>query len=175
MSAFEGTCCDALADIARACETHALGIATTIELIEACDLTSIPAATGHTIATDAVVDTGKRWYQWKIGGAAEFNATSQGTKGNQTFNNVLTVFIPLSRDAVDAVINALLNGEFVIRFGDVSGAKRLLGTENSPAMIAEGGVQEVITADTNGVTITFESKGKTPYFYTGAVSFTPAV
>lgn len=177
MSAFDGTCCAAVADIGRACEQHALGISTTIELIEACDLTSIPAADvdTHTISTDAVVDTGKRWYQWKIGGAAEFNATSKGTKGNQTFGNVLTVFLPLSRDLIDHTINALLNGEFVIRFGDVNGSKRLLGTEHSPAMIAEGGVQEVISADTNGVTVTFENTGATPLFYSGAVSFTPAV
>lgn len=176
MSAFNGTCCAAVDDIGKACAEHALGVSTTVEIIEACDLTSIPAATAdtHTIATDAVVDTGKRWYQWKIGGTPEFTSVAQGTAGNQTFLNTLTVFLPLLRDEVDFLLNAMLNGEFVIRFGDIGGRKRLLGTEHSPAMIAEGGVNAVISNESNGVTITFTNRGKTPFYYTGAVSFTPA-
>lgn len=177
MSAFLGTACAYLAEIAKACIDAGLGISTTIEIIEAASVTSIPAPDvgTHTVSTDIVVDTGARWYPWKIGGAAEFNSTAKGTKGNQTFNNVLTVFIPVSRDAVDKVINDLLNGEFVIRFGTITGEKRLMGTEFSPVMIAEGGIIEAISNETNGVTVTFENTGKTPFFYTGAVSFTPAV
>lgn len=176
MSAFGGTCCDGLAEIARACEQHALGISSTIEIAEACDISAIaaPGAGTHTIETDITMVTAtpaKTFYQWRIGETeAEFNATSIGGKGNQTFRNVLTIFLPLSRDAVDHVINQILNGEFVIRFGDRNGAKRLLGNANSPAMIAEGGVSEVINNDQNGVTITFENIGATPFFYTGAIA-----
>lgn len=173
MSAFGGTCCAGLATIAKECAQHALGLSSSIEIAEACDIASIPDATAssHTIATDIVMVATKTFFQWKIGETeAEFNATSIGGKGNQTFRNVLTIFLPLSRDAVDHVINEILNGEFVIRFGDRNGAKRLLGNANSPAMIAEGGVSEVINNDQNGVTITFENVGATPYFYSGATA-----
>jgi len=177
MSALLGTACGALADIEKLCIQHGLGISSTMEIIEAASLTSIPApdASSHTISTDIVVDSGEEWYQWKLGATeAEFTATSIGSKGNQSFRNVLTIFLPFSRDAIDYLLNQMLNGEFIIRFGDKNGNKRILGTENSPAMIAEGGVQEVINEERNGVTITFENVGHTPYFYTGAVSFDPA-
>lgn len=171
MSAFDGSVCGALAAIGKVCAQHALGISSTIELIEAGDLSAIPApdASSHTISTDVTVESTKMFYQWKLGETnAEFNATSIGQKGNQTFRNVLTVFLPLSRDEVDYVLNAMINGEFIIRFGDRNGAKRLLGNANSPAMIPEGGIQEVVNAEQNGVTVTFENVGPTPYFYTGA-------
>lgn len=173
MSAFGGTCCAGLESIAKECAQHALGLSSSIEIAEACDISAIPAATDdkHTVAADITMVATKTFFQWKIGETeAEFNATSIGGKGNQTFRNVLTIFLPLSRDAVDYVINQILNGEFVIRFGDRNGAKRLLGNANSPAMIAEGGVSEVINNDQNGVTITFENVGATPYFYTGAIA-----
>jgi hypothetical protein len=177
MSAFSGTCCDGLASIAKVCGQHALGIGSTIEIIEACDLTSIPAPGSgtHTITQDVGLEDGKAFFQWRLGETqAEFNASSIGSKGNQTFRNVLTVFLPLSRDVIDNQINAIINGEFIIRFGDRNGAKRLLGNENSPAMIAEGGIQEVINTEQNGVTVTFENIGATPFFYTGAAPLTPA-
>ncbi|MEL6142559.1 MAG: hypothetical protein AAFU67_13180, partial [Bacteroidota bacterium] len=61
MSAFAGTCCAALASISRFCEQYALGIATTVYIIEACEVESIPAATAdsHTISTDLVLKTDK--------------------------------------------------------------------------------------------------------------------
>jgi hypothetical protein len=177
MSAFEGTVCDALGAIGKICAQHALGLGSTIELIEAGDVTSIPEpdANSHTVSSDVTVDATKFWYQWRLGETnAEFNATSIGQKGNQTFRNVLTVFIPLSRDEVDFIMNAILNGEYIIRFGDRNGDKRLLGNANSPAMIPEGGIQEVINTEQNGVTVTFENVGPTPYFYTGAAPLTGA-
>jgi len=175
MSAFSGTCCDGLASIAKVCGQHALGIGSTIEIIEACDIQSIPApgAGTHTITQDIVLEDEKVFFQWRLGETqAEFNATSIGSKGNQTFRNVLTVFLPLSRDLIDKQINAIINGEFVIRWGDRNGAKRLLGNENSPAMIAEGGIVELINTEQNGVTVTFENIGATPFFYTGAAPLT---
>lgn len=178
MSAFEGTSCAALAAVEKVCAEHALGLSNTIEIIEAADLTSIPApdASSHTVSSDIVVESGKQFYQWKVGPTdAEFNATSIGSKGNASFQNVLTIFLPLSRDEVSKVVNDILNGEFVIRFGDKSGAKRILGNENSPAMVPDGGIQEVITSERNGHTVTFENIGKTPYFYTGAIPLTPVV
>jgi len=170
MSALEGTVCGGLAAISKICSQHALGISSTIEIIEAGDLSTIPDpdADTHTISSDVTVDSTKQFYQWKLGETnAEFNATSVGQKGNQTFQNVLTVFLPLSRDEVDYVLNQMINGEFIIRFGDRNGEKRLLGNANSPAMIPEGGIQEVINSEQNGVTLTFENMGPTPYFYTG--------
>jgi len=176
MSAFDGTCCAALAAIAKFCEEHSLGLASYIYIIEACDITSIPAADAdtHTVSTDITIDSGKNFFRWKVGGSAEFNGNSTGSKGNQTFQNVLTVFVPMSRDEVSYLANAIINGEFVVVFVDKNGNKRILGTEHSPAMIAEGGIQEAITEDANGHTFTFENMGKTPLHYTGAVSLTPA-
>jgi len=176
MSAFNGTCCDALAAIARLCEQHALGISTSIDIIEACDIESMPApdADTNTISGDIVVKTGKQWYNWKIGGNAEFNYNSVGSQGNQSFENILTPFLPLVRDAITHLLNQIVNGEFVIRFSDIGGEYRLLGTEFSPAMVAEGGIQGVISAEANGTTITFNNKGLIAYTYTGAVSYTPA-
>ena len=177
MSAFNGTCCDALAEIARLCEQHSLGISTSIDIVEACDIESMPApdADTNTISGDIVLKTGTQWYNWKIGGAAEYNYNSIGTKGNQSFENVLTTFIPLVRDAISHLLNTIVNGEFVIRFSDVGGTYRLIGTEFSPAMIAEGGVQGVISAETNGTTLTFNNSGLIARNYTGAVAYTPAV
>lgn len=171
MGAFEGTVCDVLEAVGKICGQHALGISNTIEIIEAGDVTSVPAADAgtHTVSTDVTLDATKVWFQWRIGDTeAEFNSTATGSKGNQSFQNVLTIFIPLSRDQISYLVNQILNGEFVIRFGDKNGGKRLLGTDSAPAMIAEGGIQEVITAEKNGHTITFENMGHTPYWYTGA-------
>ena len=177
MSAFNGTCCDALIAIAKVCAEHALGVAPHIDIIEACDILSIPAVdvSTHTISGDIVLDTGKQWYQWKIGGSAEFNYNSIGTSGNATLENILTTFLPLQRDQNEMTINAILNGEFVIRFSDINGASRILGTASSPVMIPDGGIQGVISAESNGTTVTFRNVGHTPYFYTGAVSYVPAV
>jgi hypothetical protein len=173
MSAFTGTCCDGVAAIAKVCAQHALGIGSTIELVEACDVTSIPAPGEgtHTVSDDIVLDATKVWYQWRIGETnAEFSSQSIGQKGNQTYRNTLTIFLPLMRDAIDAQINAIINGEFVIRFGDRNGEKRILGTDSAPAMIPEGGVQAIINGEQNGVTISFENVGHTPYIYTGAAA-----
>ena len=176
MSSFQGQCCEGLDAIGKLCAVAALGIANAIDIIEACDLDSIPApdADTHTVSTDIVVDTGKNWFQWKIGGEPEFNSTSIGTKGSQSFRNVLTTFIPGTRDQVEHQLNKIINGEFVIRFRDKNGLGRIFGDDNSPVMIAEGGMQAVISNETNGYTITFENIGRTPYFYTGAVSYDPA-
>jgi hypothetical protein len=175
MSAFSGTCCDGLQEIAKLCAQRTNGIANGLYLIEACDITSIPAPGSgtHTISTDITLDATKHWYLWKLGDVDnEFNSTAVGTKGAQTFQNVLTIFIPVVREVIDETINAILNGEFVVCFVNKAGQKRLLGTEFAPAMIAQGGVQEVETAERSGVTITFENMGHTPYYYTGALPLT---
>ena len=176
MSAFEGTACNTLEDVQKMCAQHALGLSNGIDIADAADLESIPepGVGTHTITTDIVMDTGKVFYPWKIGATdAEFNSTSIGSKGNQSYKNTLTIFIPLGRDAISHLVNNIINGEYVIRFGDKSGAKRLLGSDLSPAMIAEGGIQEVLTEEKNGHTLTFENIGHTPYFYTGAIPLTP--
>jgi len=121
-----------------------------------------------------VVDSGSQWFQWKIAGPPEFTDNSKGSTGNQSFTNVLTVFVPLKRDAVNHQLNLLLNGEFLVRFGTIDGTKRLMGTEFSAAMIAEGGIQGVINGEQNGFTVTFQNHGRLVPNYTGAVAFTPA-
>lgn len=177
MSALEGTACGGLATLSKICAQHALGISNTMEIIEAADLTSIPdpGVGTHTISTDIVVDSTKQWYQWRLGETnSEFTYQAVGQKGNQTFRNTLTVFVPLQRDAGEAVFNAMINGEFVIRFKDRDGKARVLGTAANPAMIPEGGIQGAVSDEQNGTTITFENVGHTPYFYTGAASLDPA-
>lgn len=171
MGAFDSAVCNALGTVSRMCVQHGLGLANSIELIEAGDVTSIPAPDvgTHTVSGDVVLDVAKLFVQWLIGDTeAEFTSTSIGSKGNQTFRNTLTIFLPLSRSEVSVIMNAMLNGQFVIRFGDKGGGKRLLGTNESPAMIAEGGVQEVINGERHGHTVTFENIGHTPYWYTGS-------
>jgi hypothetical protein len=171
MGAFDGTACGTLNTVSKICAQHALGLGNTIEIADAADLTSIPAATGHTVSDDIVMDSTKQFYQWRIGETeAEFNAQSIGQKGNQTFQNTLTVFLPLSRAEVSNMVNSIINGDFVILFRDKNGAVRLLGTDASPAKIPDGGIQEVVSPDRNGHTVTFENIGHTPYFYTGAVT-----
>lgn len=172
MGSFTGTCCGGLEAIGKYCGQYALGLSNVIHLAEACDLESIPApdADTHTISTDVVMDAGKVFYQWRIGETdVEFNATSVGVIGSQSFQNTLTVFLPISRDVLDFQINNIINGEFVIEFGDKQGARRIFGSDNSPVMISEGGVQEVINSERNGVTITFQNVSNTPYFYTGSI------
>jgi len=171
MGAFDGTVCDVLAAVSKICGQHCLGISNAIEIIEAGDVTSIAAADAgtHSVSTDVTLDATKFFYQWLIGDTeAEFTSTAIGSKGNQTFQNTLTIFLPLARDAVSYVMNGMINGEFLIRFGDKNGGKRLLGTNESPAMIAEGGIQEVINAERHGYTVTFENISHLPYWYTGA-------
>lgn len=176
MSAFNGTCCDALSAIARICEQHSLGISQSMDIAEACDILTMPAvdADTNTISGDIVLKTGKQWFNWKIGGNAEYNFNSIGSAGNQSFENVLTTFLPLVRDEISHLLNTVLNGEFIIRFSDVGGQYRLMGNEFSPAMINEGGVQGVVSGESNGTTITFGNKGLIAYNYTGAVSYDPA-
>lgn len=175
MGAFAGTACDILGAVGKSCAVHFNGLGNSIEIIEAADVESIPApdAGTHEITTDIVLDATKVFYQWLIGDTdAEFNATPEGPKGNQTYRNTLTIFLPLTRKEVAVILNGMLNGEFVIRFGDKGGTKRLLGTDHSPAMIAEGGVQEVNNAERNGYTVTFENTGHMAYYYTGAAPLT---
>jgi hypothetical protein len=175
MSAYAGTVCDSLAAISKVCAQHALGLSSTIEIIESGDVTTVPAPdTGKwTISTDVTLDDTKVFYQWRLGKTqAEFSYASIGQKGNQTYRNTLTVYVPLQRDATEEIFNSMINGEFLIRFGDVNGNKRLFGNDDAPAMIPEGGIQGLVNEEQNGVTITFEYVGPTPYFYTGAAPLT---
>jgi len=171
MSAFEGTACGGLAEISKYCQQYTTGIANTIEIIEAADVTSVPdpGAGTHTITTDITLDATKFWYQWRIGETdVEYSWTSVGVKGSQSFQNTLTVFLPVSRDLVENTINSMINGDFLIRFRDKQGVARLAGSAYSPVQVAEGGVQGVINAERNGTTVTFEWMGPTAYFYEGA-------
>lgn len=172
MGSFTGTCCGGLQAIGKYCGQYALGLSNVIHLAEACDLDSIPApdAGTHTISSDVVMDVGKLFYQWRIGETdVEFNSQSVGVIGSQSFQNTLTIFLPISRDVLDYQLNLIINGEFVLEFGDKAGARRIIGNDNSPVMIPEGGVQEVINAERNGVTVTFQQVGPTPHFYTGSI------
>ena len=175
MSAFQGQCCEGLQTVQRICDQHNLGIGTTIEIIEACDIDAIPDpdSNTHTVSTDIALDAGKFWYQWRIGETdAEFTSTPIGKKSNQTFRNTLTFYLPLMRDELEYMLNRIINGEFVIRFSDRNGDRRILGTDAAPAMIPEGGINGVNSLEQNGYTISFENTGHTPYFYTGAVPLT---
>lgn len=172
MGSFAGTCCDALKTIGKICDQYALGLSNVINIAEACDLESIPDPDvgTHTVSSDVVMDATKVFYQWRIGETdVEFTAQSVGVIGSQSFQNTLTVFLPISRDELDFQINTMINGEFVLEFGDKNGNRRIMGDDNSPVMIPEGGIQEVINAERNGVTITFQNVSHTPYFYTGAI------
>ena len=174
MGAFDGTVCGGLAAIQKLCAQSALGLANSIYVVEAGDLASIPApdASSHTISGDVVFDTPTTgmWFQWRIADVdAEFSAQSVGVAGSQSFQNTLTVFLPIARDASVYVMNQIINGEFVVIFGDKNGQKRILGTDSSPAMIPEGGIQEVNNSERNGITVTFQQVGHTPYFYDGAI------
>ena len=173
MGAFDGSVCGGLAAIQKLCAQIALGLGNAIHVIEAGDITSIPApgAGTHTVTTDVTLDAAKFWYQWRIAEVdAEFSSQSVGVAGSQSFQNTLTVFLPIARDASVYVMNQIINGEFVVAFSDKNGQNRLLGTDSSPAMIPEGGIQEVNNAERNGITVTFQQVGHTPYFYDGALA-----
>lgn len=175
MSAFVGTCCGGLMAIAKFCEQYALGLSNVIHIAEACDLDTIPApdAETHTISSDVVMDSGKVFYQWVLGDVdLEFNYASVGIVGSQSFQNTVTVFIPIQRSVIEHQLNSIINGEFVLEFGDKEGARRLGGNENSPMRIPEGGIQGVINGERNGTTVTFQNVSATPYFYTGAIPLT---
>lgn len=175
MSSFAGTCCGDLASVGKLCAQYALGLSNVIHIAEACDLDSIPDpdADSHTVSGDIVMDDSKVFYQWRIGETdVEFNSNSVGIVGSQSFQNTLTVFLPILRDELLTQINSMINGEFVIEFGDKNGTRFVMGSDNSPVMIPEGGIQSVISAERNGSTITFQNVSHTPYIYTGAIALT---
>lgn len=175
MSAFVGTCCGGLTAIAKFCEQYALGLSNVIHIAEACDLDTIPApdAETHTISSDVVMDSGKVFYQWVLGDVdLEYTYASVGIVSNQSYQNTVTIFIPIQRDAIEHQLNSIINGEFVLEFGDKQGARRIVGNENSPMRIPEGGIQGVINGERNGTTVTFQNVSNTAYFYTGAIPLT---
>lgn len=167
------TCCAGLAAIAKFCEQYALGLSTSVWIIEACDVESIPAlvADDHRIATDITLKAGKVWFQWKIGDTdAEYGYTPSGQRGSRSFDSTLTFFIPVIRSTVEHTFNKILNGEFIVVFQDKEGNKQLLGTLVNPVTFADDGLTGVKNGESNGTTCTVQQLGgRTAVFYDGAI------
>ncbi len=175
MSSFEGTPVDVVAAIAKYSSEAALGLGSCIYVSEATNLATIPAPGAGTsiVSTDITMDSSKVFFPWRISDTdVEFSSNAVGAKGSQSFRNVCTVFIPVSRDVVDTIMNGTLNDEFVLIVPDKKGEYYIFGTEFAPAQIAEGGVQKVLNNERNGTLITFEYLGHMPYRYTGAIPLT---
>lgn len=167
--------CDVLASIAKNCKINIKGITPVIRIAEAGNVT-IPArdADSHTVSTDVTMETGSQFYEWAVADddQIQFTSSSVGNIGDLSYENVLTAFIPGSDDAKDMAMNEVLNGDYVVSFGQKDQQSKLMGNSFSPAHI-----QTIVYTNNgtqNGWLVTIMQRGESPLFYTGAIPLTPA-
>lgn len=168
-------CCDGLAAIERYCKNNPKGLTPVIEIAEHCDVEAIPDRDvgTHTVSTDITVATGKQFYSWSIADDDQLLSGSEG-QGNATdmsFENRVTGFIPGDEDSVSAIINAIMNGSFIVAYQTKAGKKKLLGTKASPAKFIS--LSKANSPDSAGYLFTLSNKGEEPLNYTGAIPLTP--
>ena len=129
-------------------------------------------ADGVTISKPIVPKTGAKFVPWDFAtDTGEVNHKSSGDAGNQSITQELNTYVPRGEAKIDAVIQAALNGDFVVAGRDSNGNTRLLGDEFRGVKFEHDYKSGKKGTDKNGTDFKFSGEGFThvPYYYTAAL------
>jgi hypothetical protein len=147
---------------------------TDIHVIRRRDIETFPEpdADNVTISTPIIPKTGKKFVPWEFAtDTGEINHGSSGDAGNQSIKQDLNVYVPRGDAKIDAVIQAALNGDFVVAGRDSNGNLRLVGDEYRGVKFEHDYKSGKKGNDKNGTDFKFSGEGFThvPYYYTAAL------
>jgi hypothetical protein len=147
---------------------------TNLHVIRRRDIDVFPAvdADGVTISTAIVPKTGAKFVPWDFAtDTGEVNHKSSGDAGNQSITQEVNTYVPRGDAKIDAVIQAALNGDFVVAGRDSNGNTRLIGDEFRGVKFEHDYKSGKKGTDKNGTDFKFSGEGfaHVPYYYTAAL------
>lgn len=131
-----------------------------------------PDEDGVTIATAIVPKPGEGFVKWEFAtDTGELNHKTEGDAGNQSVSVDLSVYIPRGNATIDAVINAAINGDYVVIKRDSLGQLRVAGDRRRGVTFNYDYKSGKAGTDKNGSDFKFEGKGfsHVPYYYTAGI------
>lgn len=169
-----GICLPVKDIVLEECGANAGGL-TDLHVIRRRDLLTFPAADeadGVTISTALVPMTGEGFVKWGFAtDTGDVNHKSEGDAGNQSITQELNTYIPRGVATIDSVINAAINGDFVVIGTDSNGNRRILGDKRRGVTFNYDYKSGKKGNDKNGTDFKFSGQGFThvPYYYTAAI------
>jgi len=125
-----------------------------------------------TLSKAIVPKTGAGFVPWDFAtDTGEVNHKSTGDAGNQSITQELNTYLPRGDAKIDAVINAALNGDFIVAGRDSNGNVRICGDKNRGVKFEHDYKSGKKGSDKNGTDFKFsgEGFGHVPYYYTAAL------
>ncbi len=147
---------------------------TDIHVIRRRDIEDFPEpdADNVTISKPIVPKVGAKFVPWAFAqNTGEINHASAGDPGNQSVSHALNVYIPRGSAAIDSVIQAALNGDFVVAGRDSNGNLRLVGDYFRGVKFEHDYKSGKTGTDKNGTDFKFSGEGfkHVPFYYTAAL------
>lgn len=147
---------------------------TDLHVIPRRDIETFPdtIADGVTISTPLIPKTGCGFVSWDFAqDTGEVTHKSSGDAGNQSISQEMGVYVPRGSAANDAVIQAALNGDFVVAGRDSNGNLRICGDKRRGMKFEHDYKSGKKGNDKNGTDFKFTGEGFThvPYYYTAAL------
>ena len=147
---------------------------TDIHVIRRREIKTFPEvdADGVTISTALVPEVGCGFVPWAFAqDSGEVNHKSGGDAGNQSISHELNVYVPRGSAKTDAIIQAALNGDFVVAGRDSNGNLRLVGDKRRGVKFEHDYKSGKKGSDKNGTDFKFSGEGFThvPFYYTAAL------
>ncbi len=168
-----GVCLPITNIVAEDCGSNPGGL-TDLHVIRRRDITTFPEADadGVTIATAIVPKTGEGFVKWDFAtDTGDLNHKSNGDQGNQSITHEINTYIPRGIATIDSVIQAAVNGDFVVIGTDSNGNRRILGDKRRGVKFDYDYKSGKKGTDKNGTDFKFTGEGFThvPYYYTAAI------
>ncbi|MDO7851570.1 hypothetical protein [Hymenobacter convexus] len=131
-----------------------------------------PDADKVTVSTAIVPKTGCGFVPWEFAqDTGEVNHSSGGEVGNKSIKHEVNTYVPRGSAETDAVIQAALNGDFVVIGRDSNGNQRIAGDKRRGVIFDHDYKSGKKGGDKNGTDFKFAGEGFThvPYYYTAAI------
>lgn len=138
------------------------------------DVLSIPepGEDGVTISTAIQMKPGKAFVKWDFAEeTGDINHKSEGDPGNKSVSTDVNTYVPRGVASVDSVINAAINGSFIVIVEDALGQKRIAGDLRKGMTFDHDYKSGKKGTDKNGTDFKFANTGfsHVPYYYTAAI------
>jgi hypothetical protein len=147
---------------------------TDLHVIRRRDILTFPEVDedGVTIATALIPKPSTGFVPWDFAqDSGEVNHKSSGDAGTQSIAHELNVYVPRGSAATDSVVQAALNGDFVVIGRDSNGNLRICGDKRRGVKFEHDYKSGKKGTDKNGTDFKFSGEGFThvPYYYTAAI------
>jgi hypothetical protein len=147
---------------------------TNLHVIRRRDIDTFPDPDADlvTISKPIVPKTGAKFVPWDFAtDTGEVNHKSTGEAGNQSITQEAATYVPRGDAKIDTVIQAALNGDFIVAGRDSNGNTRLLGDQFRGVKFEHDYKSGKKGTDKNGTDFKFSGEGFThvPYYYTAAL------